>query len=123
MDEDTDDGQSLNSRSPGSLNRRQLLQRLGIAGAALAFSSSRLLEAIAREQGVPEPPDQRPSGDIPRRPLGKTGVEVSAICFGGAHFGKIPDDTQAIRLLQEAIDSGMTFLEMPGSITADGRKN
>ena len=38
-------------------------------------------------------------------------MEVSAICFGGAHFGKIQDDTEAIRLLHEAIDAGMTFLD------------
>src|SRR5215216_2125632 len=78
-----------------------------------AFNGSAgLVEAIAREKGVKEPPvEQRPTGDVPTRPLGKTGLQVSAICFGGSHLGKIEDETQAIRLLQEAIDSGVTFLD------------
>lgn len=45
------------------------------------------------------------------RPLGNTGVQVSALCFGGAHWGRIEDDTAAIRLLHEAIDAGVTFLD------------
>jgi len=51
------------------------------------------------------------TGEIPLRPLGKTGVKVSAMCFGGAHWGRNPDDGEAIRLLHEAIDAGMTFLD------------
>ena len=65
MDKDKDDGSSRHSPHAGSLNRRQLLRGLGIAGAALAFGSSRLFQAVAREQSVPEPRDQRRSGDIP----------------------------------------------------------
>ncbi len=45
------------------------------------------------------------------RPLGNTGVQVSALCFGGAHWGRIEDDAAAIRLLHEAIDAGVTFLD------------
>jgi aryl-alcohol dehydrogenase-like predicted oxidoreductase len=43
--------------------------------------------------------------------LGKTGVQVSALCFGGAHLGRIENDAEAIRILHEAIDAGMTFLD------------
>ena len=63
------------------------------------------------------------SGDIPRRALGKTGVQVSALCFGGAHWGRIQDDGEAIRLLHAAIDAGVNFSTMPGSTTADGPKS
>ena len=54
---------------------------------------------------------RRPRSDIPRRALGKTGVDVSILCFGGAHWGRMEDDTEAIRVLHEAIDAGITFLD------------
>ena len=46
-----------------------------------------------------------------RRRLGSSSIEVSALCFGGAHWGRIEDDTEAIRILHEAIDAGVTFLD------------
>jgi aryl-alcohol dehydrogenase-like predicted oxidoreductase len=51
------------------------------------------------------------TGEIPKRALGKTGIEVSALCFGGAHWGRIESDQEAIRILHEAIDAGVTFLD------------
>jgi aryl-alcohol dehydrogenase-like predicted oxidoreductase len=50
-----------------------------------------------------------PSG-VPQRPLGKTGVNVSIVGLGGWHIGSI-DETLAIRIMHEAIDSGMTFFD------------
>jgi aryl-alcohol dehydrogenase-like predicted oxidoreductase len=51
------------------------------------------------------------SSGIPLRPLGRTGVEVTAICLGGYHLGLIKDDADAVRLTQKAIDAGITFLD------------
>ncbi len=51
------------------------------------------------------------SGEIPRRPLGRTGVEVSALGLGGAHLGGIKTETEAIRIVHEAIDAGVTFMD------------
>ncbi|BCA52982.1 putative NADPH-dependent oxidoreductase [Nitrospira sp. KM1] len=50
-------------------------------------------------------------GDIPKRPLGRTGIEVSVLCFGGAHLGRIQDESEAVNLLHHAIDAGITFLD------------
>jgi len=50
-------------------------------------------------------------GDIPTRPLGNTGVNVSILGLGGYHIGTIRDDNQSIRLIREAIDRGVTFLD------------
>ncbi len=49
---------------------------------------------------------------IPTRPLGKTGVEVSILGIGGAHIGfsKV-DEATGIRIIQQAIDAGATFLD------------
>lgn len=49
---------------------------------------------------------------LPTRPLGKTGVQVSCLCFGGWHIGQpeIPQD-EAIRIMHAAIDEGFTFFD------------
>ncbi len=51
------------------------------------------------------------SGEIPIRPLGKTGENVSILGVGGYHVGAIRDDSEAIRLVQEAVDMGVTFMD------------
>jgi len=51
------------------------------------------------------------TNQIPLRPLGRTGVQVTAICLGGYHIGLVKDDAEAVRLVQEAIDAGITFLD------------
>jgi aryl-alcohol dehydrogenase-like predicted oxidoreductase len=47
---------------------------------------------------------------IPTRPLGRTGEHVSLLGLGGAHIGK-PSESEAIRIVHEAIDAGVTFLD------------
>lgn len=51
------------------------------------------------------------SAGIPLRALGRTGIEVTAIGLGGYHIGAMKDDDEAIRLMHEAIDAGITFLD------------
>ena len=88
-----------------SLDRRQLLKRLGIAGSILAFSgTTRLADALAAEFPAA-------TGDIPKRALGTTGLQVSSLCFGGAHWGRNENDADAIRILHEALDAGINFLD------------
>jgi aryl-alcohol dehydrogenase-like predicted oxidoreductase len=90
------------------LDRRQLLKTLGVAAAALALGGRQGLAEIV----APSTQTARAgAGEIPTRALGKTGVQVSAICFGGAHWGGIEHDAEAIRILHEAIDAGVTFLD------------
>jgi predicted aldo/keto reductase-like oxidoreductase len=49
--------------------------------------------------------------DIPTRPLGSTGANVSMLGLGGHHIGRIRDDNQSVRLIRKAIDRGVTFLD------------
>ncbi len=51
------------------------------------------------------------AGSIPRRVLGKTGVEVSILGLGGFHLGQAKDANEAARIVHEAIDSGVTFFD------------
>jgi uncharacterized protein len=54
--------------------------------------------------------DQR-AGAIPQRPLGRTGAKVSALGVGGHHLGDLKTVEDAIRLVHEAIDAGITFFD------------
>src|SRR6267378_379163 len=50
-------------------------------------------------------------GEIPQRPLGRTGVQVSALGIGGHHLGDFKVVEDAIRLVHEAVDAGITFCD------------
>ena len=91
-----------------SLDRRQFLKTLGVTSSLLALGGTgRLADSWAVEGQEPAPA----AGEVPTRMLGKTGVRVSAICLGGAHLGRFESDAEAIRVLHEAIDAGITFLD------------
>jgi aryl-alcohol dehydrogenase-like predicted oxidoreductase len=47
---------------------------------------------------------------IPRRALGRTGVEVSILGLGGYHLGTI-GSREAVRIVQAAVDAGITFMD------------
>lgn len=51
------------------------------------------------------------STDVPRRPLGKTGEQVSLIGLGGYHIGTVEDEGEAVRIMHAAIDRGITFFD------------
>jgi aryl-alcohol dehydrogenase-like predicted oxidoreductase len=51
------------------------------------------------------------AADIPIRPLGATGMMVSALGVGGYHIGKMQRASEAVRLVQAAIDAGITFMD------------
>ena len=51
-------------------------------------------------------------GGIPVRPLGKTGLEASIIGLGGAHLAQPQiEQSESLRIIQTAIDEGITFLD------------
>lgn len=90
------------------VNRRQVLKGLGLAGAAAAFAGPLgLAKALA-----PKEADSRPAaGEIPSRPLGKTGIKVPILCLGGWHLGTMASEADSTRLVHEAVDEGLTFMD------------
>jgi predicted aldo/keto reductase-like oxidoreductase len=85
--------------SPADITRRSVLAATG--GAALGANAASA-QAPAPKTGA---------GTIPRRRLGRTGVEVSMLGLGGHHIGRPKAEQDGIRLVRMAIDHGITFLD------------
>ncbi len=51
------------------------------------------------------------SGEVPRRPLGRTGLEVSVLGIGGYHLGSVDSDAEAIQIVNQALDAGVNFFD------------
>lgn len=45
------------------------------------------------------------------RPLGQTGIEVSALCLGAMYFGTRTDQTTSYQLLDQYVEAGGTFID------------
>lgn len=55
---------------------------------------------------------ERNAGGLPVRELGKTGLKVSVIGFGGGHCVRpYIDEALSVRLVQTAIDAGVSFMD------------
>jgi uncharacterized protein len=86
---------------PSNPARRDFLKGAGLIGAGLVLGGS---SASAQEP--------KAAWDaIPRKPFGKTGETISAIGLGGYHLGAAPSLEEAVRLVHEAVDAGVTFLD------------
>ncbi len=81
------------------LTRRDFVKAVGLAG--LAVAGGGVAEAIAAPEA---PAAAAKSATVPKRPLGKTGVEVSSLCLGGM-FDTINNQL----LLKQALKWGVTY--------------
>jgi len=82
--------------------RRQFLG--GLAGLAGAVSFAAAPHVLSQEKTAVDRP-------IPRRKLGKTGLEVTIIGLGGWHVGSIGDKKAAAALVRRAYDLGINFFD------------
>ncbi len=48
---------------------------------------------------------------IPRRPLGRTGLQVSILGLGGAPIGNLPDQKDAVSVVRRCYDLGVTYFD------------
>jgi aryl-alcohol dehydrogenase-like predicted oxidoreductase len=51
------------------------------------------------------------SSGIPLRKFGLHDAQISALGFGGHHLGDAADQKTAVRMIQEAVDGGITFFD------------
>ncbi len=54
---------------------------------------------------------QTSSAGISVRQFGRTDTKISILGFGGHHLGEAPDEKTAVRIVQEAVDGGITFYD------------
>lgn len=50
-------------------------------------------------------------GDIPKRKLGKTGLEVTIMSLGGARIGNLPDERPALDVVRRCYDLGVNYFD------------
>jgi uncharacterized protein len=83
-------------------------RRTFVKGAAVLTASALVNPNLrsAGQQRQDAPPDQ-----VPQRPLGKTGVQVSALGVGGYHLGSTKDQNEASELVERALDAGINFFD------------
>lgn len=98
------------------LNRRKFVA-LSATGLAVCLTGQGMAGASAAPLGGPAGPETDASlsaatrkGDMPYRPLGRTGETVSVLGMGGAHLGR-PSEKTAIALMRRAVDAGLTFMD------------
>ncbi len=88
------------SASQDPSGRRRFLKQLGLAGAGLLGAP-----AIVRAEAKTE--KQMP---VPQRKFGRHDFTVSSLCLGG-HTLRLADDNEAARIVDEALDLGITFFD------------
>ncbi len=86
------------------LSRRKFMQGAAIIGAAPLMSS----RAFSTSDKVPP---QSPEGTVPKKTLGRTGVQVSALGLGGYHLGSANTDQVATEIVAKALDHGIDFFD------------
>jgi aryl-alcohol dehydrogenase-like predicted oxidoreductase len=87
-------------------DRRDFLQASALAGADLVLAES-LLQAAAPQLELTNTGLDK----IPRKPFGRTGERVSIIGIGGYSLGSAPSLKEAIAIVHEAVDAGVTFFD------------
>ena len=106
----------MKGKSDKESSRRQFLQAsmAGMAGATLASGCiSGGGTVIPRQAGQASARDRPPlETPLSSRPFGRTGEKVSILGVGGHHIGRSDlSEADSIRLIQEAVDQGVTFMD------------
>ena len=86
-------------------NRRSFIKGAAVLGAAP------LLPGGSMAQQPSDPSQQIPEGQVPKKPLGRTGVQVSAMGLGGYHLGSAETEQAAMEIVAKAFDHGVTFFD------------
>lgn len=96
----------LPENSMESADRRRFLKSLSAAGAALAVQ-----ELVPTTTTGQENPPSGGSGQVPRRPFGRTGIQVSILGVGGHAIGQAETEKDGIRIVHEALAAGVNFMD------------
>ncbi|MGA9354456.1 MAG: aldo/keto reductase [Terriglobales bacterium] len=86
-------------------NRRRFMKSAAILSATPFVGG----DTMAQEQNNSSQRDL--SGQVPWRPLGRTGLQVSAMGLGGYHLGSAQTDQAANEIVAKAVDYGVNFFD------------
>ncbi len=94
----------MEKKSQSHLSRRTFMQGAAVIGAAPLMARRALpVEGNMSSQTV--------EGTVPRKTLGRTGVQVSAMGLGGYHLGSANTDQVANEIVAKALDHGINFFD------------
>ena len=95
-----------------NVSRREFVRQAGAATAATMAGAA--LADTARAQTIAAQVDrtsQQNTGGVPLREFGQAGVKVSVLGIGGHALGLCKLESEAIRIVDEAMDAGLTFMD------------
>ena len=93
-----------------NMNRREFMKGAAIATAGALIGSENKTQAS--DQPVrPTSASQAEVGRVPQKPLGKTGINVSALGVGGYHLGTAKSQQEATEIVARALDAGVNFFD------------
>ena len=98
---------ALETTDATGLGRRTFLKGAALAGAATIGAAT---AAVVKAEEV-EKRETAKGAPVPQKPLGKTGVNVSAMGLGGFHLGVPADAKETDKIVGEAIDAGVNFFD------------
>ncbi len=103
-----DDASNQSDPKGAPISRRQALRGVGILSASWILAEmSRWFHSVG---DVLASGDRTQATMVPQRPLGKTGVSVPILGLGGGHLIRKSDE-EGMRIVHEAIESGLTFMD------------
>jgi aryl-alcohol dehydrogenase-like predicted oxidoreductase len=90
-------------------------QRRRFVQAGLAGAGAILAESLFSSPGIAAPPPLQMTNtgadSIPRKPMGRTGEQLSIFGLGGYHLGTLDTADDAAKIVHEAIDAGINFFD------------
>jgi uncharacterized protein len=103
---------------PAAVSRRRLLATAGTLGVSLSVEAQARSSRAAPRASAGSAPTLAPlatshtgPGQIPHKPLGRTGVTVSALGMGGHHLGDPQSVDEAMSIVHEALAAGIDFFD------------
>jgi aryl-alcohol dehydrogenase-like predicted oxidoreductase len=94
----------LDLKPQAHLSRRKFMQ-----GAAMIGATPLIGRRGPSAEGKMPPPS--PDGSVPKKTLGRTGIQVSALGIGGYHLGSAKTDQVANEIVAKALDHGIDFFD------------
>jgi aryl-alcohol dehydrogenase-like predicted oxidoreductase len=85
-------------------NRRSFIKGAAVLGTIPLIRGGSMAQGEQNQSQVP-------SGTVPKKQLGRTGVQVSAMGVGGYHLGSARTDQAANEIVAKAFDHGVDFFD------------